>query len=160
MIDDTVFIADGARVIGAVTIGQYSSVWYNAVLRADRTKIRIGKVTNVQDLCVIHGSERHNVNIGDFVTIGHGAKVHGAEVGDRCLIGMGAVIMNGAKIGDGSVIAAAAVVTENAIIPPGSIAMGLPAKVVRELCPEEIEGIKHNALEYKEMAASAKRGNG
>ncbi len=152
-IDDSVFIAKGARIVGDVTIGAYSSVWYNAVLRGDRAKILIGQATNVQDLCIIHGSARHEVKIGDFVTLGHGSMVHGAEVADGTLIGMGAVLMNGSRVGKGSVVAAASVVTENETIPPGCIAMGQPAKVIRELTDEEIEGIKHNALEYKQLAS-------
>jgi carbonic anhydrase/acetyltransferase-like protein (isoleucine patch superfamily) len=153
MIDETVFVADGARIVGSVTIGEHSSVWYNAVIRGDRAKIVIGKCSNVQDCCIIHSPERFPVRIGDHVTIGHGAKVHGAEVGDNCLIGMGAILMNGCKIGAGSVVAAASVVTENTIIPPGTIAMGAPAKVVRRLSAEEIDSIKQNALEYKVLAA-------
>ena len=157
MIDETVYIAEGAKIIGNVSIKEYSSVWYNAVIRGDRTKIQVGKFTNIQDLCIIHGGERHNVKIGDFCTIGHGSKIHGAEVGNKCLIGMGSTLMNGAKIGDGSVIQAASVVTENTTIPAGSIAIGNPAKVVRQLNPDEIECIKQNALEYKALAAKAKK---
>jgi len=156
MIDKSVFIADGAKVIGSVTIGEDSSVWYNAVIRADRTRVIIGKCSNIQDCCVIHGPERFPVRIGDFVSVGHGAKVHGAEIGDNTLIGMGAILMNGCKVGAGSVVAAASVVTENTVVPPGSLAMGAPAKVVRRLSAEERESIRQNALDYKMLAQMSK----
>ncbi|MFH0862878.1 MAG: gamma carbonic anhydrase family protein [Candidatus Altiarchaeota archaeon] len=156
MIDKSVYVAEGARIVGSVTIGEDSSVWHNAVIRGDRSRIIIGKCSNVQDLCVIHSPERFPVRIGDHVTIGHGAKVHGAEVADNTLIGMGAILMNGCKIGGGSVVAAASVVTENTIIPPGSLVIGTPAKVVRKLSPEEIDSIRQNALEYKALAAKSR----
>jgi carbonic anhydrase/acetyltransferase-like protein (isoleucine patch superfamily) len=160
MIDRTVYVADGARIVGSVTIGEDSSVWYNAVIRGDRSKIVIGKCSNVQDLCIIHSPERFPVRVGDYTSIGHGAKVHGAEIGDNVLIGMGAILMNGCKIGAGSVVAASSVVTENTMVPPGSLAMGIPAKVVRKLSPEEIDSIKQNAVEYKALAAKAKQQRG
>jgi carbonic anhydrase/acetyltransferase-like protein (isoleucine patch superfamily) len=156
MIDDTVFIAEGARIVGSVTIGEHSSVWYNAVIRGDRSRIMIGKYTSVQDCCIIHSPERFPVRIGDYVTIGHGAKVHGAEVGDNSLIGMGAILLNGSKIGTGCVIAAASVVTENTTIPNGSLAMGIPARIVRTLSQEEIESIRQNALEYKVLSQKSR----
>jgi carbonic anhydrase/acetyltransferase-like protein (isoleucine patch superfamily) len=156
MIDETVFIADGAKIVGSVSIGEYSSVWYNAVLRGDRSRIIVGRYSNVQDCCVIHSPESFTVRLGDYVTIGHGAKIHGAEVADNTLVGMGAILMNGCRIGSNSVVAAASVVTENKVIPPGSLAMGVPAKVVRALSPEEIESIRQNALEYKALAAGAR----
>lgn len=152
-IDETVYVAQGARIVGDVEIDAYSSVWYNAVIRGDRGRIRIGKVSNIQDLCLIHGSERHIVSIGDYVTLGHGCKVHGACIEDASLIGMGAVLMNGSRIGEGCVVSAASVVTENSIIPPGCIAMGHPAKVVRQLTDDEMLGIRQNAMEYKQLAA-------
>jgi carbonic anhydrase/acetyltransferase-like protein (isoleucine patch superfamily) len=156
MIHETVFIAEGARIVGSVTIGEHSSVWYNAVIRGDRSKIIIGKHSNVQDCCVIHSPDRFPVRIGDYVTIGHGAKIHGAEVSDNVLIGMGAILMNGCKIGTGSVIAAASVVTESTMVPPGSLMVGAPARIVRKLSHEESESIKQNALEYKVLAMKSK----
>jgi carbonic anhydrase/acetyltransferase-like protein (isoleucine patch superfamily) len=156
MIHESVFVAEGARIVGSVTVGEDSSVWYNAVIRGDRSRIMIGRCSNVQDCCVIHSPERFPVRIGDFVTVGHGAKIHGAEVGDNTLVGMGAILLNGAKIGSGSVVAAASVVTENTLIPPGSLVVGVPAKVVRRLSQEEIESIKQNAVEYKSLAQKAK----
>ncbi|MBD3387728.1 MAG: gamma carbonic anhydrase family protein [Candidatus Altiarchaeales archaeon] len=156
MIDETVFIAEGARVIGKVALDAHSSVWYNAVLRGDRNRIIVGKCTNIQDCCVIHSPEHFPVRIGDYVTIGHGAKVHGAEIGDNTLIGMGTILMNGCKIGANSVVMAASVVTENTIIPAGSLAVGNPAVVKRQLGAEEIESIKQNALDYKALAANSR----
>ncbi len=156
MIDETVYVADGARVVGSVSIGEYSSVWYNAVLRGDRNRIVIGRYTNIQDCCTLHSPESYPVRVGDYVTVGHGAKIHGAEVGDNVLIGMGAILMNGCKIGSNSVVAAAAVVKENTVIPSGTLAAGVPAKVVRRLSPQEVESIRQNALEYKALAAQAK----
>ena len=156
MIDKSVFIAEGAKVVGSVTIGEDSSVWYNAVIRGDKSRIIIGKCSNVQDLCIIHSPERFPVRIGDYVTIGHGAKLHGAEVADNTLVGMGAILMNGCKIGAGSVVAAATVVTENTMIPAGSLVMGIPGKVVRKLSPGEQDSIRQNALEYKALAAKSR----
>jgi len=157
VIDETVYVADGAKIVGSVSIGEYSSVWYNAVLRGDRSRIVVGRYSNVQDCCVIHGPESFPVRIGDYVSIGHGAKVHGAEIGDNSLIGMGAILMNGCRIGDNCVVAAAAVVTEGKVIPPGSLVLGVPAKVMRALSPEEIESVRQNALEYKALASNARR---
>jgi carbonic anhydrase/acetyltransferase-like protein (isoleucine patch superfamily) len=156
MIDETVFIADGAKIVGSVSIGEYSSVWYNAVLRGDRSRIVIGRYSNIQDGCIVHSPERFPVRIGDYVTLGHGAKVHGAEIGDNTLIGMGAILMNGCKIGSNSVVAAASVVTENTVIPSSSLALGVPAKVIRKISADEIESIRQNALEYKALASNSK----
>ncbi len=156
MIDQTVYVADGARVVGSVSIGEFSSVWHNAVVRGDRSRITIGRCSNVQDCCVIHSPERMPVRIGDFVSIGHGAMVHGAEVADNVLVGMGAILLNGCRIGAGSVVAAGSVVTEGAIIPPGSLVMGVPGKVARKLNADEIESIRQNALEYKALASAAR----
>ena len=129
-VGEDVFIAPGAVVIGDVRIGDESSVWYNTVIRGDVGKIRIGKKTNVQDLCMLHTTAgRSDLLIGNEVTIGHQVVLHGCVIEDHCMIGMGAVIMDGAVIGRGSIVAAGAVVLENTIIPPGSMVAGLPAKV-------------------------------
>jgi carbonic anhydrase/acetyltransferase-like protein (isoleucine patch superfamily) len=153
LIDETVFIAEGARIVGDVDIGEFSSVWYNAVIRGDRSKIIIGRYTNVQDCCVVHSPREFPVRIGDYCTIGHGSKIHGAEIGNNSLIGMGAVLLNGSRVGDNCVVVAASVVTESIRIPDGSLVMGAPAKVVRQLSAKEIESIKQNALEYKQLSA-------
>lgn len=157
MIDETVFIADGARVAGSVSVGEYSSIWFNAVLRGDRNRVVVGRYTNIQDCCVVHSPENFPVRIGDYVTVGHAAKVHGAEIGDNTLIGMGAILMNGCRIGENCVVTAASVVTENTVIPDNTIAGGAPARPMRKLSPEEVESIKQNALEYKALAASYRK---
>ena len=147
-IDKTVFIADGAKVIGDVEIGANSSVWFNAVIRADSDKVKIGENSNVQDNAVIHTSEGFGVQIGDNVTIGHGAIVHGCTVENNVMIGMGAIVLNGAVIGENSIIGAGTLVTQGKIIPAGSLAFGNPVKVVRELTDDEIKSITDNANSY------------
>lgn len=147
-INKTVFIADGAKVIGSVEIGKNSSIWFNAVIRADSDKVKIGENSNVQDNAVIHTSEGFGVQIGDNVTIGHGAIVHGCTVENNVMIGMGAIVLNGAKIGENSIIGAGALVTQGKIIPAGSLAFGNPVKVVRELTDDEIKSITDNANSY------------
>ncbi len=153
--DDSIFIANGAQVIGDVEIGKDSAVWYNAVVRGDSCKIIIGQRTNIQDLACLHVDKKYSLSIGDDVTIGHSAIVHGCTVGSRVLIGMGAIVMNGAQIGDDCIIGAGALVTENVVIPSGSMVYGSPAKVVRELTPAEKQGILDNATLYVEHARKA-----
>ena len=128
-IDKSVFIAPGAQVIGDVTIGSDSGIWYNAVVRGDSKEIHIGKRTNIQDLAVLHVDKEYQLTVGNNVTIGHSAIVHGCSVGDNVLVGMGAIIMNGAHIGNNCIVGAGALVTENTVIPDGMIAYGNPAKV-------------------------------
>jgi carbonic anhydrase/acetyltransferase-like protein (isoleucine patch superfamily) len=151
---DDVFIAAGAQIVGDVTIGEGASVWFNAVLRGDSEAIRIGSRTNIQDNCVLHADPGFPCLLGDGVTVGHAAVVHGAIVGDNVVVGMHAVVMNGAQVGRDSLIAVGAVVTERTMIPAGSLVMGLPAKVVRELTPDEIERNRASAEHY---VANAKR---
>ena len=151
-LDPSVFVAPGAVVWGKITIAAESSVWFNAVIRADSEAIRIGRETNVQDLCVLHADEGFPCQLGDRVTLGHAAIVHGATVEDDVMIGMRAVVMNGARIGRGSIIAVGSVVTEGVIIPPNSIVMGLPGKVVREASKGDHERIAHAARHYVETA--------
>ena len=151
-IDKTVFIADGAKVVGNVEISGNCSVWFNAVIRADSDRVKIGENSNVQDNAVIHTSEGFGVQIGDNVTIGHGAIVHGCTIEDNVMIGMGAIVLNGAKIGKNSIIGAGTLVTQGKIIPAGSLAFGNPVKVVRQLTEEEIRSITDNANSYVEEA--------
>ena len=143
-----VFVAAGARIVGDVTIGPESSVWFNTVIRADTESIRIGSRTNIQDTCVLHADPGFPCIIGDGVTIGHAAVVHGATLGDNVVIGMHAVVMNGAQIGRDCLIAVGAVVTEGVVIPPGSLVLGLPGKVVRALTAQEIERNQLSAAHY------------
>ncbi len=151
-IDNSVFIAEGARVIGDVTIGQGSSIWFNAVVRGDEYPIRIGKNSNVQDNAVLHVGEGFSCTVGDEVSIGHGAIVHGCEVGDGTLIGMGAIVLNGAKIGKNCIIGAGALITEGKVIPDNSVVMGVPGKVVREMKEADFESRKRNISVYVNAA--------
>lgn len=148
LIAASAYIAPGAVVLGEVTIGQNSSVWFNAVIRGDTAPIHIGADTNVQDGCILHADADFPCSLGNRVTLGHAAIVHGATVEDDCLIGMRAVVMNGAVIGRGSVVAVGSVVTEGTIVPPGSVAMGQPAKVKREVTERDVERIRHAAEHY------------
>lgn len=151
-IHPTVKIFPGSHIIGNVKIGQYSSVWYNAVIRGDIESIIIGNFSNVQDNCVVHSSREYPVELGDYVSIGHGAVVHGCKLGDNVLVGMNATILNGAEIGENSIVGAGAVVTEGKKFPPKSLIIGLPAKAVRTLSQEQRKSIKDNALRYLELS--------
>lgn len=142
------FLAEGARLIGDVRVGPNASIWYNAVLRADRGEILVGKFTSIQDCCVLHGP----VKVGDHVTVGHGAILHGATVEDNCVIGMNAVVLDGVTVGHGSVIAAGAVVPQGTNVPPHSMVAGVPAKVVKELPPDNEEALKGMAVAYFDYA--------
>jgi len=133
-LDDEVFIAPGAWVIGDVVIGRKSSVWFNSVVRGDEHYIRIGSETNVQDHAMLHGTPvDFPLEVGNRVTIGHGAIVHGCTIEDECMIGMGAIVMDGAKIGTGSLIAAGTLVAQGLVVPAGSLVVGSPGKVVKTL---------------------------
>ncbi|MEM3444717.1 MAG: gamma carbonic anhydrase family protein [Thermoplasmata archaeon] len=150
------YVDETAVIIGDVEIGEESSVWPNAVIRGDLLPIRIGKCTNIQDNCVIHTSPRDKVFIGDYVTLGHGAVVHGAKLGNYIIVGMNAVVLNGAEIGDGCIVGAGAVVKEGMKIPPYSVAVGIPAKIIRENDQSLLETTKRNAEEYLELARNHK----
>lgn len=132
-IAENVFIAPGAYIIGNVILEAYSSVWFNAVIRGDMDVIHIGSETNIQDNCSVHTDEGYPSKIGSRVTVGHNSVLHGCLIEDEALIGMGAVILNGARIGRGAIIGAGAVVTSGTVIPAGTLAVGSPAKVIRNL---------------------------
>ncbi len=149
-IDESAYIAPTAVLIGAVTLGKNSSVWFNAVLRGDLNSIVVGSDSNIQDGCLLHVTHELPVIIEDRVTIGHGAVVHGCHIESDCLIAMGAVILDGAHIGQGSLIAAGAVVSPNTKIPPKSLVMGVPAKVVRQMSEEDLNRTKFNWQHYVE----------
>ena len=151
-IAEWVYIAEGAKIIGDVTIGEDSSVWYNAVIRGDSNSIVIGENSNIQDNAVLHTSHSHALTIGDNVTIGHGAIVHGCTIGNNVLVGMGAIVLDGAVIEDNCIIGAGALVTQNKVMPEGSLVLGNPAKVVREITEEEKKAILENAYEYSSEA--------
>lgn len=145
---ENVFIAHNAVVIGNVELGNNTSVWYGAVLRADMDKISIGDRTNIQEGCIFHVDPGKPINVGKGNIIGHGAILHGCTIGNNNLIGMRATIMNGATIGNGCIIGAHALVTENTIIPDYSMAIGSPAKIVKQVPPEIVEKIKEGEHEY------------
>lgn len=147
-IDATAFVADGARIVGDVSLAADTSVWYNAVLRGDSAGIRIGPRSNVQDNVSLHVDSGHPVVVGADVSIGHNAVVHGCTIGDGTLVGMGAVILSGATIGAGCLIAAGAVVLGETEIPAGSLVAGVPAKVRRTLSEEERSALIANAEIY------------
>ena len=131
------FIASSADVIGNVSIGEYSSIWFGAVLRGDMNSMFIGAYTNVQDNCTIHNDDDFAVNIGDYVTIGHNAIIHGCTISNYTLIGMGSTILNGAEIGEYTIIGAGSLVTQGKKIPSGVLCMGVPARVIRDANREE-----------------------
>jgi carbonic anhydrase/acetyltransferase-like protein (isoleucine patch superfamily) len=143
------FIAPTAAVVGDVTMGRNCSVWFNAVIRGDVMPIVIGDETNIQDGSVIHGTyKKCGAKIGNRVTVGHSVILHGCEIGDRCLIGMGSIIMDQAKVSADSLVAAGSLITEGSEFPPGVLIMGRPAKVKRELTPEEIKFLNQSADNY------------
>lgn len=144
------FIADNATVIGAVTLKEFASIWFNTVVRGDVNKIEIGRYTNVQDNSVVHVADDYPTRIGDYVTIGHSATIHGCTIEDHCLIGMGAIVLNGAVIGQGSIIAAGALVREKQVIPPNSLVVGVPGKIVKTI-PEDWDSIHAQAIKYKTL---------
>jgi carbonic anhydrase/acetyltransferase-like protein (isoleucine patch superfamily) len=149
---DNVFIAPGATVVGNVKLGNESSVWFGAVIRADTDKIEIGERSNIQDNAVIHVDPGAPVLIGKEVIVGHAAVIHGATIGNNTLVGMRCVILNHAKIGEWCIIGANSLVTEGMEIPDYSIVMGSPARVVKVLPPDRTEKIRKNAEAYVELA--------
>jgi len=148
-----VYIAKTAVVIGDVTLGAHSSVWYGAVLRGDINRITVGHHTNIQDNAVLHLADDFPCLVGNWVTIGHSAIVHACTVGDEVLVGMGAVILDGAVIGKQSIIGAKALVTQGMKVPPGSLVLGAPAKVVRPLTKKERAKLKWWAEKYVDNGA-------
>ena len=155
-IDPSVFLAEGCRVTGTVTIGKDSSIWYNCVLRGDVDSITIGSCTNVQDLTLIHVDAGSPVVIGDHVTIGHSSVIHGCTIGDGSLIGMGSIILSGAKIGKDCLIGAGALVTGGMEIPDGSVVFGSPAKIRRAITEKELEINRYSAEHYMLLAEEHK----
>jgi gamma-carbonic anhydrase len=148
-----VYLAKTAVVLGDVTLGAYSSVWYGAVLRGDIHRIVVGHHSNIQDNAVLHLADDFACVIGNWVTVGHSAIVHACTIGDEVLVGMGAVILDGAIIGKQSIIGAKALVTQGMKIPPGSLVLGAPAKIVRKLTPKERDGLKWWAEKYVDNGA-------
>lgn len=144
--------ADNATFVGDVTVAEGASIWYTAVLRGDEAPISIGANTNIQDGAILHCDHHTPTTVGREVTVGHKCILHGCTVEDTCIIGMGAILMNGCVIGTGSLVAAGALVTQNTIVPPGSLVVGVPAKVVRPLRPDETAGLSRSAENYRMLA--------
>ena len=149
---DTAWVADSAQVIGNVVLGDQASVWFGTVVRGDMERITIGAGSNIQDTSVLHADTGQPLVIGERVTVGHQAVLHGCTVGDESLIGIGAIVLNGAKIGKNCLVGAGALVTEGKEFPDGSMIVGAPAKVVRQLTPEQIELLRHSAQHYIDNA--------
>ena len=148
-IHPSVFVAESASVIGNVAIGEGSSIWFGVVIRGDGEEpIRIGRRTSIQDLTVMHADHGKPCTIGDDVTVGHQATLHGCTVRDGALVGIGATVLNGAVIGAGSIVGAGSVVTEGKEFPERSLLLGAPAKVVRELTPEQAGRARDGATAY------------
>jgi carbonic anhydrase/acetyltransferase-like protein (isoleucine patch superfamily) len=156
----TAFIAPGVDIIGDVTLGEDTGVWFGSVVRGDIHYIRIGRRTNIQDNCTIHVTEHdYPTGVGDEVTVGHNVILHGCTIGDRCLIGMGAVVMDDVEVGDGSLVAAGAVVIPGTRVEPGSLYAGVPAKFRRSVSDEEHCMIIDRAEEYVQLARKYKAAN-
>jgi len=151
-IDPTAWVAPDANIIGKITLGADSSVWFGSTLRGDNERITVGAGSNIQEACVLHTDMGYPLVIGANCTIGHRAILHGCEIGEGALIGMGAIILNGAKIGAGSLIGAGALVAEGKEIPPGSMVLGSPGKVVKELDPSVRANLIKSAERYQANA--------
>ncbi|TMQ67519.1 MAG: gamma carbonic anhydrase family protein [Candidatus Eisenbacteria bacterium] len=153
----TVFVAPGVVMLGDVTVGARSSLWFNTVVRGDSDAVVIGEDSNVQDNSVVHEDEGFPTRIGSRVTVGHRAIIHGCVIEDDCLIGMGSVVLTGARIGAGSLIGAASLVRERETIPPGSLVVGSPARVVGALSERHRAAIRNGSAHYAELARSYMR---
>lgn len=155
---DSAWVADSAEVMGNVVLGEDASVWFGAVLRGDNEALTIGAGTNVQDGSVLHSDHGQPLTLGERVTVGHKVVLHGCTVGDESLIGIGAVVLNGARIGRHCLVGAGALVTEGKEFPDGSMILGSPAKAVRQLTPEQMEGLRKSALGYVDNARRFRAG--
>ncbi len=150
-IDRATYIAPSADVVGDVTVGSETTIWFNATVRGDMAPITIGNGSNIQDNAVIHVNSGMPTHIGSQVTVGHGAIVHACTIGDYVLVGMGSIILDEAIIGDESLVAAGALVTPRKQFPPRSLIVGSPAKAIRTLTDEEVAQIRENALHYHQL---------
>lgn len=157
-IDPSAWVAEGAQVMGNVTMKANASVWFGAVVRGDTSTIHIGENSNIQDASVLHADVGMPLHIGNNVTVGHQVMLHGCTVGDGSLIGIGAVVLNGAKIGKGCLVGAGSLVTEGKEFPDGSMILGSPAKVVKQLTPAQMDGLLQSAKHYVDNANRFKAG--
>lgn len=147
-IHDSCYVSENATIIGDVTLEKDVSIWFHTVIRGDKDHIHIKEGSNIQDNCTLHTDPDHQLWIGKHVTVGHQAMLHGCQIEDEVLIGMGAIVLNGAKIGKHAIIAAGALVKENQVIPEGSLAVGCPAKVIKQVSEAQIQDIMDNAKHY------------
>ena len=151
-VDPTAWVADSAQVMGNVTLEADASIWFGVVIRGDNEPITIGEGSNIQDASVLHSDLGKPLTVGKRVTVGHGVMLHGCTVGDESLIGIGAVVLNGAVIGKNCLVGAGSLVTEGKVFPDGSMIMGSPARVVRQLTPEQMDGLRLSAQHYIDNA--------
>ena len=158
VVHPTAWVADNAHVIGSVKLAEDTSVWFGVVIRGDTSTIQVGKGSNIQDNSVLHADEGMPLAIGEGVTVGHQVMLHGCTVGDNSLIGIGSIVLNGAKIGSNCLVGAGSLVTEGKEFPDGSMIIGSPAKAVRMLSPEQMEGLKMSARHYIDNARRYKTG--
>jgi carbonic anhydrase/acetyltransferase-like protein (isoleucine patch superfamily) len=156
-IDASAYVADSAEIRGHVTVGPQAVIMFGVVVRAEFDRISIGEASNLQDNVVLHADKGKPCVIGSRVTVGHAAVVHGATVADHCLVGIGALVLNGAEMGEGSWIAAGGVLPEGKSIPPWTIAVGLPARPVRELTEDEIARQRSGVEDYLVIAEALRR---
>jgi carbonic anhydrase/acetyltransferase-like protein (isoleucine patch superfamily) len=155
------WLAEGSVVAGDVEIGEGSSIWFGTVVRGDVNHVRIGARTNVQDLSMVHVmGGTHPTVIGDDVTVGHRAVLHGCTVHDRCLVGIGAIVLDGAVIGPDAMVGAGALVLPGMVVPPGKLVLGAPARVKRDLSPDELAFLRNSAERYTRYAAAYRSGGG
>ena len=155
---ETAWVADSAQVMGRVKLAEDASVWFGTVIRGDTEDITVGAGSNIQDASVLHADLGKPLVVGCNVTVGHQVMLHGCTIGDGSLIGIGAVVLNGAKIGKNCLVGAGSLVTEGKEFPDGWMILGSPAKAVRELSPEQIEGLQRSAKNYVENARRFKNG--
>lgn len=155
---DSAWVAQNAQVIGDVIIGEGASVWFGVTVRGDTDTITIGAGTNIQDGSVLHADHDVPLTIGRDVTVGHQVMLHGCSIGDESLIGIGAIVLNGARIGRHCLVGAGSLITEGKEFPDGSMIIGSPAKVVRQLTEEQIEGLRRSAQHYRENAQRFRHG--
>ena len=151
-VDPSAWIADSAQVMGRVSLAEDVSVWFGTVIRGDTESISIGRGSNIQDGTVMHADIGMPIVLGEHVTVGHKVMLHGCTIGDETLIGIGAVVLNGAKIGRNCLVGAGALVTEGKEFPDGSMILGSPAKAVRTLTPEQMQGLRLSARHYVQNA--------
>lgn len=157
-IAESAWVADSAQVMGDVTLGEGASVWFGAIARGDSDRIVVGAGSNIQDGSVLHADEGLPLVVGERVTVGHQVMLHGCTIGDESLIGIGAIVLNGVKIGKHCLVGAGSLVTEGKEFPDGSMIIGSPAKVVRQLTPEQIEGLRKSAQHYMDNARRYRQG--